>query len=72
MPTPKENNFKFKDIFNFQLQLEENKKIHVTLMNKLESLWTRMELSKEEQQLFMEGSVGYSDTTIVSIKHEVQ
>ena len=44
----------------------------MTLMNKLESLWTRMELSKEEQQLFMEGSVGYSDTTIVSIKHEVQ
>ena len=56
---------------NFQLHLEENKKVHTNMMMKLKSLWTRMELEEKEQKLFLDQHTGYSDAVVVRIKEEV-
>ena len=54
-----------------QMTLEENKKLQKSLMTKIQSLWTRMELAEEDQKKFLEQHTGYSDQLIVKLKEEV-
>ena len=55
----------------WQMTLEENKKLQKSLMTKVQSLWTRMELPIEDQTKFLEQHTGYSDQLIVKLKEEV-
>lgn len=54
------------------MTLEENKKLQKSLMTKVQSLWTRMELPEEDQKKFLEQHTGFSDHLIVKLKEEVR
>ena len=53
------------------MTLDDNKRLQKSLMTKVQSLWTRMELPEEDQKKFLEQHTGYSDALIVKLKEEV-
>lgn len=57
---------------SLSMTLDDNKRLQKSLMTKVQSLWTRMELPEEDQKKFLEQHTGYSDALIVKLKEEVR